>query len=357
MGLAMDLGSLELFLAQQPVPGHPRDDPRFDLHNETIGGGSCPPSLSSCAERWQYVRRVHFEGDPSPTSTAPPYEGERNAAGQMEGRGKHTYASGNVYEGEWKAGLKKGWGKYTFANGDVYSGQFKAGKREGCGKHAYANGDVFEGQWKAGLKEGWGTYTYSNGDVYQGQFKAGKREGCGKHTFANGDVYEGQWRAGLKEGRGTVVRADGRACEGEWKAGLMERWGKHTYTNNEGQSKARKRERRGKHTAKESQSLARSSSQTVHALRLSRKEDEGFGLWVDDQNRVTAVDLDSSAQRAGLLADDVVIQVDGRDMEDVAIPDVAGDILSETVINLIVRRGVPVNAAPTFEVQRSSADL
>ena len=45
------------------------------------------------------------------------YEGEYNAAGQYEGRGTFRYASGNVYEGEYKAGKKDGHGTYHFADG------------------------------------------------------------------------------------------------------------------------------------------------------------------------------------------------------------------------------------------------
>ena len=59
------------------------------------------------------------------------YEGERNAAGQMEGRGTARYADGDVYKGEWKAGKEEGRGTYRYADGDVYEGAWKAGKFEG----------------------------------------------------------------------------------------------------------------------------------------------------------------------------------------------------------------------------------
>ena len=52
-------------------------------------------------------------------SLAGEYVGERNAAGQCEGRGKYVFADGAVYEGEFKAGKAEGRGKHLTADGDV----------------------------------------------------------------------------------------------------------------------------------------------------------------------------------------------------------------------------------------------
>ena len=51
------------------------------------------------------------------------YEGERNAAGEREGRGVERYADGDVYDGEWKAGEREGRGVYRWADGRVYEGE------------------------------------------------------------------------------------------------------------------------------------------------------------------------------------------------------------------------------------------
>ena len=75
------------------------------------------------------------------------YEGERNAAGQMEGHGTKRWADGEVYEGQWKGGMREGRGTYRHANGDVYEGQFKANKKEGRGTYRFVNGDVYEGEY------------------------------------------------------------------------------------------------------------------------------------------------------------------------------------------------------------------
>ena len=42
--------------------------------------------------------------------------------------GTMTFASGSVYDGEWKDGNKHGKGTVTFADGDVYDGIWKMNK-------------------------------------------------------------------------------------------------------------------------------------------------------------------------------------------------------------------------------------
>ena len=76
-------------------------------------------------------------------------EGERNAAGEEEGYGVMVYASGDVYEGQWRAGRMEGEGTLDFADGNRYEGQFVAGNREGVGTFHSATGDRYEGEWVA----------------------------------------------------------------------------------------------------------------------------------------------------------------------------------------------------------------
>ena len=45
------------------------------------------------------------------------------------GKGKKTYADGDVYEGDWKGGKKHGKGKLTDAVCNVYEGDWKRGKK------------------------------------------------------------------------------------------------------------------------------------------------------------------------------------------------------------------------------------
>eukprot|EP00964_Phaeocystis_antarctica_P066538 scaffold40231_cov57-Phaeocystis_antarctica.AAC.1 len=51
-------------------------------------------------------------------------KGERNAQGEKEGRGTLVCSDGSMYEGQWLAGVYHGQGKYTFATGNVYDGEY-----------------------------------------------------------------------------------------------------------------------------------------------------------------------------------------------------------------------------------------
>ena len=158
--------------------------------------------------------------------------GELGADGKTpEGRGVMVYASGDMYEGQWKAGKREGQGTTRYAIGNVYEGQYKADTKEGEGKFCYATGDVYEGQYKAGKHEGKGKYSSANGNVYEGQYKANMREGQGTESYANGDVYDGEWKADKREGQGTYRSASGNVYEGEWKADNKEGRGKYTFAN------------------------------------------------------------------------------------------------------------------------------
>ena len=132
-------------------------------------------------------------------SLAGEYVGERNAAGQCEGRGKYVFAEGAVFEGEFKAGKPEGRIIYRSADGDVYEGDFKAGQKDGRGIYWSASGAVYEGEFKAGKPEGRGIYWFADGDVQEGEFKAGKPEGRGIYWFADGDVYKGEFKADKRD--------------------------------------------------------------------------------------------------------------------------------------------------------------
>ena len=42
----------------------------------------------------------------------------------MHGHGKLTYATGNIYSGQYFEGMKHGYGKCTYVSGSVYEGQW-----------------------------------------------------------------------------------------------------------------------------------------------------------------------------------------------------------------------------------------
>lgn len=68
-----------------------------------------------------------------------------------------------TYEGKCKNGLANGRG--TVSGTDRYEGQFKAGLPEGKGTYTWANGDVYSGEWEAGMRTGIGKFiTKVNGE-------------------------------------------------------------------------------------------------------------------------------------------------------------------------------------------------
>ncbi len=66
-----------------------------------------------------------------------------------------------TYEGECKKGLANGEG--VAVGIDQYTGQFKKGVPDGKGKYTWANGDVYDGNWKNGVKDGEGKLMRSEG--------------------------------------------------------------------------------------------------------------------------------------------------------------------------------------------------
>lgn len=127
------------------------------------------------------------------------YSGTKDINGEPNGKGKATYANGDVYDGEWKKGLK-----------------------EGVGKMIYANGNTFEGQYQKGVKSGEGTFTYADNTVYTGEFKNGLIAGRGKIVFPDGEWYEGEFANDMIEGEGAYYKSDSTlVARGTWKKGEL----------------------------------------------------------------------------------------------------------------------------------------
>ena len=163
-------------------------------------------------------------------------EGDVNAQGEWEGRGTMVYASGAMYEGQWRAGKRHGQGKFTFATGDVYEGGFVEDEQHGHGKYSSSIGNVYEGEFVEGKRHGHGKFSFDTGNVYEGEYVADKQHGRGKMAYADGDSYEGEWAEGNKHGKGTYTYASGEVEVGRyeadaevgqavlWSADRMEAW-------------------------------------------------------------------------------------------------------------------------------------
>lgn len=101
--------------------------------------------------------------------------------GLRDGYGQMKYATGNSYEGEWKAGKKCGRGVMVWREVDeVYTGDWANDLPHGYGEHIWGDGgskslakhtcNIYRGEWVEGLRHGYGTFFYANGSQYTGSF-------------------------------------------------------------------------------------------------------------------------------------------------------------------------------------------
>ncbi len=78
------------------------------------------------------------------------YDGDTNELGEYHGKGKLSYANGDVYDGEWKNGSWFGKGVYISAEGDVYDGYFISTKNsENVTKNDTLHGRMIDGEFFA----------------------------------------------------------------------------------------------------------------------------------------------------------------------------------------------------------------
>ena len=148
------------------------------------------------------------------------------------GRGRHAWPDGSVYEGEFRAGLPHGRGHYrrtdgleyrghfrdgafdgegqmTWPGGRTYTGAFVDGRITGEGRFEYADGSRYLGPLENGRPHGLGTWRSPAGDRYTGEFVHGVRDGWGEYRSADGSRYVGGYRDGQRAGQGTLIAADG----------------------------------------------------------------------------------------------------------------------------------------------------
>jgi len=111
------------------------------------------------------------------------------------GKGKKTYKSGNVYEGDLKYGRPHGKGKMTYANGNVYEGDYDIGFAT-KGKMKFADGRVYEGDFKNFDPWGKGKMIFADGRVFEGDFVNGYPNGKMKVTWPDGKIEKGNWKNG-----------------------------------------------------------------------------------------------------------------------------------------------------------------
>ena len=145
-------------------------------------------------------------------------DGARNAHGEPEGRGAMVYASGDMYEGQWQAGLRYGRGKSTSATGNVYEGEWVNDQRHGHGKYTFADGEAYEGELVQNRKHGRGKTSKADGESYDGEYENDQRHGVGTYTYADGRVEVARYEADADVGQGVRWNA-GRTGAWELQAG------------------------------------------------------------------------------------------------------------------------------------------
>lgn len=180
------------------------------------------------------------------------YTGEIGRDYLKNGEGMLEFASGNIYEGEFKSdamtgngtihflaggktmddphdyyegdfidGKKQGEGTYTWADGSTYTGGFENDMRHGHGLYEDADGSSYEGAYENGMKQGEGKATYSDGSRYEGTFENDMRHGHGTYTWPNGESYTGEFKNNNISGRGTYTWPSGRTYTGLFENGIM----------------------------------------------------------------------------------------------------------------------------------------
>ena len=162
----------------------------------------------------------------------------------VNGKGKFTYPSGNVYEGDVVDGKKHGKGKIKSSNGTThYEGDFADDKKHGKGTFTSSSGDVYEGDFVDGKKHGKCkiTITYSNRTShYEGDVVNGKRHGKGKVTITYSNrtrhYYEGDFVDDKRHGKAniTIISSNGNGTlhyEGDVVDDYKHGKGKYTAPN------------------------------------------------------------------------------------------------------------------------------
>ncbi|XP_076007675.1 MORN repeat-containing protein 2 isoform X1 [Genypterus blacodes] len=98
--------------------------------------------------------------------------------------------------------MRTGTGKHTSASGIIYNGDWHEDKMHGRGTLHHPSGAVYEGEFQDNMYHGTGVYTFPDGTTYTGPFHKNKLEGEGAFTDTQGLVwvggFQGKSAPGLK---------------------------------------------------------------------------------------------------------------------------------------------------------------
>jgi hypothetical protein len=151
--------------------------------------------------------------------------------GKRQGKGLFIWGNGQRYQGDWINDMSTGQATVDFTNGDHYEGAVDNASPTGLGSMRYASGDTYRGNFQAGVPNGSGVYVWKNGQKFDGDWKNGKPNGQGTLTFAHGDRYEGTLKDGQPDQHGSFTWTSGDSFTGEWKAGKKNGQGVFTWSS------------------------------------------------------------------------------------------------------------------------------
>ena len=144
--------------------------------------------------------------------------------------GRFHYPNGVIYEGDFQKNMRQGTAKEVYPNGDMFVGEFLNDKRK-KGIYTFADGRVFEGEYENGYSEGRGKQIWPDGTTYKGDWHKDMRHGKGEMFWPSGIVYEGDWLQDKRTGKGKMTWPDGSFYEGDWLDGEMNGKGKFTFAS------------------------------------------------------------------------------------------------------------------------------
>ena len=101
----------------------------------------------------------------------------------------------------------------------TYVGALREGRPEGKGRLEIRTGEVVDGDWKAGVPSGRVVWIDVAGNRYEGEFSSGKPNGKGRYLSINGAIFEGTFVDGQRDGEGETLLPGGTRYTSRWDNG------------------------------------------------------------------------------------------------------------------------------------------
>lgn len=126
----------------------------------------------------------------------------------IKSHGTFVFPDGSKYIGDYLEtdGVRVRDGHGTLQNGpETFVGSWVNDQIHGKGKYTFANGELYEGEFVNGLFEGLGTYHFIDGGVYKGHWYRGTMHGKGEYTDAKKKVWKGSFFNGTYDSGATYL--------------------------------------------------------------------------------------------------------------------------------------------------------